>query len=84
MKKPWLAAALQLVCVTGGLGYMYLGAWKEGALVLLALWLMHGANYVCAENEWKAISMVLGPSIWIVQVLTALDAWRQARAALSR
>ena len=59
---------------------MYLGTWKKGLLVLLAVWAMHGVNFVCAENEWTAVSMFVGPAIYILQVITGLDAWRTARA----
>ncbi len=59
---------------------MYLGAWKKGLLVLLAVWSLHSLNFVCAENEWKLVSMFLGPAIYMVQILTGLDAWRTARA----
>lgn len=78
-KRPWLAAALQLVCVVGGLGYAYLGQYKRFGAVLAVVLALHAVNFACAENEWKVVSMFLGPSIWIVQVLSALDAWRQAR-----
>ena len=78
-KRPWLAAALQLVCVVGGLGYAYLGQYRRFGAVLAVVLALHAVNFVCAENEWKVVSMFLGPSIWIVQVLSALDAWRQAR-----
>ena len=65
--------------MTGGLGYLYLGAWKKGLGLLACVLTLHAANFVCAEQDWKVVSMVLGPSIFVLQVMSALDAWRCAR-----
>ncbi len=58
---------------------MYLGAWKKGLVLLACVLTLQGLNFYCAEQDWKVVSMVLGPSIFVVQVMSALDAWRCAR-----
>lgn len=80
-RRPGLAAALQLVPLLGGLGYLYLGQRVKALRSFVVVALLVGANVYAAAVDWRGLSMALGPAVLIVQVLTGLDAWILARAA---
>ncbi len=80
MRRPLVAALLNLCFLVGGLGYLVLGQ-RAKALrafaVVLALELVY---LVFANLDFRPGAMALGPLIFILQLLTALDAWLVARA----
>ena len=78
-KRPWLAAFLQFGCLFAGLGYAYLGRWGSFGKAI-GLWLvLQAANAAFATLEYKGAAMVISPTLFIFQVLTAYDAWKLAR-----
>ncbi len=78
-KRPLLAALLQLLCLTGGLGYLYLGQWKRGGK-LLALVLALQAAVACGSSaDVYVVGMILAPVVFTLQALSAYDAFLLAR-----
>jgi hypothetical protein len=78
-KRPLLAALLQFLCLTGGLGYLYLGQWKRGLKLLVLLLALQAAVAGGSTAGAYWVGMVLGPVIFTLQALSAYDAWRIAK-----
>ncbi len=78
-KRPLLAALLQLLCLTGGLGYMYLGQWGRGLKLLVLIGVLQAAVAAGSSAGLYLVGMILGPVVFTLQALSAYDAWRQAQ-----
>jgi len=74
-----VAALLQLLCLTGGLGYLYLGLWRRGLKLLVLVVLLQAAVAGGSAAGVYAVGMALGPVIFTLQALSAYDAWRLAK-----
>ena len=78
-KRPTFAFLLQFVCLTGGLGYLYLGQWARGLKLLGVLLLLHAAVAWGSTAGIYSVGMALAPVIFTLQALSALDAWLLAK-----
>lgn len=72
---PWLAAGLNLLCWTGGLGYFALGQVRKGLITLSVVVFLLVLDAGMAQQGVPLGGMVLAPIVLTVQALTALDAW---------
>lgn len=73
LKRPWLAALLNLVFSSWGLGYVYLGAWTRFLLVL-GYWVL---SLALSGTDLAPLTWLVG---LIIPIITAIDAWRLATA----
>ncbi len=80
-KRPWLAAALQFPCLTGGLGYLYLGQHRRGLKLLVLILLLQGGVAAASAAGVYSVAMALAPVVFTLQALSAFDAWLLARAS---
>ena len=83
VKKPMVAAALQVVFFIGGAGYLYLGQKRKALMALILSAVLLGIDAVAASNgliksgtvaEWTAVAKVIAPVWFGFILLTALDA----------
>lgn len=78
-KNATLAALFNLLFCLGGLGYVYLGQARKGLSVMLALVVLHALNGLGGVwgSEWMGRTLL--PLAFLLQVLTAADAFLLAR-----
>jgi TM2 domain-containing membrane protein YozV len=75
-----LAASLQLLCLSGGLGYLYLGQYRRGFKLLGLVLLLQLLAAVASNAGVYTVGMALAPVVFSLQALSALDAWLLARS----
>lgn len=76
-----MATLLQLPFGLAGLGYLYLGQRRKAARAFGVVLLLAILNVAAATLDVMVVCKALGPVIWVIQALTAYDAWLLARAA---
>ena len=77
-RRPLLHSLLNLVPLVGGLGYLTLGQPHKALRAFVAASALVGLNVVAASMDNRPASMALGPALFILQGLTALDVWQLA------
>jgi hypothetical protein len=91
-KKPFVAAALQVVFFVSGAGYLYLGQKRKALMALAWSVMLLGVDAIAASNgliksgtvpEWTAVAKVIAPIWFGFILLTALDAKLLAEKANS-
>lgn len=75
-----VAAALQLPFGLAGLGYLYLGQRDKAKRAFLVVGGLALVDVLAASFDVMAVCKALGPAIWVLQILFAVDAWALARA----
>jgi len=80
-RRALSASVLQLVFWVGGLGYLRLGAFKRFAACFSAVLVLVGAQTIAAAEGAVWTATLIGPVVFTVQALSAVDAWRLASAA---
>lgn len=74
-RKPWLAVLLSLVCT--GLGQLYNGQWRKGAL-LYVVELAAGLGMIVGFRSFGLMLAMIG-GLLLFNVAVAVDAYRTAR-----
>lgn len=91
-KKPFVAAALQVVFFVSGGGYLYLGQKRKALMAFTWSAMLLGIDAIAASNglvksgtvpEWTAVAKVIAPIWFGFILLTALDAKLLAEKANS-
>ena len=77
-RPPRLATALQLVPCVGGLGYLLRRRWGDFGKTFGAVLALEAALAGAAAADLVPLAMAIGPLIFTVQALSALNLWRGA------
>lgn len=73
---PRFACALQLFFFVGGLGYLVRKRWAHFGVTFAAVAALEGVIFFAAINDYKALSAVTLPIIFTIQLLSALDLYK--------